>query len=115
MKRLIRKRHYSGNYLGKGSGDTGCQALFFALKGVGDMEKKFYTTAEVCELLRIKPKTLHCYRTKHKIYESSRPGFWYASHVDLLVKVWAGFLTEDEAYSYWYLEKERTRKKYLVG
>ncbi len=73
------------------------------------MEKRFYTTEEVAEILRVKPKTLRCYRGKHKIFRSSRRGIWHAAQVRLLIKVWADVLTPDEAYSYWELEKRRMK------
>lgn len=74
------------------------------------MERRFFTTGEVAEFLRINPRTLKNYGSKHEVYRPCRPGIWYFEHVKLLERVWAGGLSEDEGLAYWTLIKARMRE-----
>ncbi len=73
------------------------------------MDRRFYTNAEVAELLRIKAKTLRSYHAKHAVYRPGRPGIWHVEHVRVLERVWAGALTEDEGWAFWETAKKKMR------
>lgn len=82
------------------------------------MEKRFYTTREVSEFLRVSVKTLQNRMSKHAVYRSAQSGVWHVKQVEILEKVWAGAITEDEGLAFWILAKERMRnsvERYVEG
>lgn len=65
------------------------------------MEKCFYTGKEVADVLRVNLKTLQNRAVGHPVYRPCRKGIWHAEQVKILVKIWAGAITESQGLAMW--------------